>query len=489
MPAPDDIALLREYVESHSEAAFTTLVERHVNLVYSAALRSVDNQTAAQEIAQAVFIVLARKAKSLGDKTVLSGWLYQTARLTAANYLRGEIRRQHREQEAYMQTILNEPESREAWRQIAPLLDDAMGRLGEKDRNAILLRFFENKNLSEVGAVLGASEDAAKMRVNRALEKLRKFFAKQGVDSTAATIAETISTHSIQAAPAALAKAVAATALANGATASASTLTLIKGALKIMAWTKTKTAIVAGVAVILGLSTTVVVVDATLPSPEIQGTWMATEVLGGWGIQADESPKTRLLLKIAKVNGNFQVTGNDIDRGYKDVPVNVFTYKHRRIHAEIFDIPDTFDGAANLAGTKISGRWKEGKGGSGSLVFTRIANPPPFPEALTDAEFAPRTGSDLQGLWQGWIGSGNGMIHFEIKIADLSDGTFRADFYSPDQKAVRQPTSVSYDGTTVKLVTMAGYGMFQGELLNRREMSGVWIQNGRHTPTKVARVK
>jgi uncharacterized protein (TIGR03435 family) len=259
MPELDDIALLKEYAESGSEAAFTALVERHVNLVYSAALRSVGNAHAAQEIAQAVFIILARKAKSLGGKTVLSGWLYQTARLTAANYSRTEIRRQHREQEAYMQSILNEPES-EAWRQIAPLLDDAMGRLGEKDRDAIVLRFFENKNLREVGLALGASEDAAKMRVNRALEKLRKIFTKRGVTHSAAIIAGAVSANSVQAAPAALAKTISAVAVAKGAAASTSTLTLIKGALKIMAWTKAKTAIVSGVVVLLAAGTTTITV-------------------------------------------------------------------------------------------------------------------------------------------------------------------------------------------------------------------------------------
>lgn len=255
-----------------------------------------------------------------------------------------------------------------------------------------------------------------------------------------------------------------------------------------MAWTTTKTAIVASVAAVLGIGTTIFVVDALLPSPEIQGTWIATEPLDGLGVQANESPKTRLVLKIAKVNGHYQVMGDDIDRGYKDVPVNVFTLRNRHIHAEVSDIPDTFDGTVNLAGTKISGRWKEGKGGSGSLEFTRTANPPPFPEALTAAEFAPRAGSDLQGLWQGLIDSGKDAIHFEIKIAGPSDGIFRADFYCPDQKAIRQPTSVTYDGATVKLSPMAGYGMFQGEL-SGHEMSGEWIQGGRHTPAKLARMK
>jgi RNA polymerase sigma factor (sigma-70 family) len=261
MPESDDIALLKEYAESGSEPAFTALVGRHVNLVYSAALRGTGNAHAAEEIAQAVFIILARKAKSLGDKTVLSGWLYQTARLTAANYLRGEIRRQHREQEAYMQSILDQPDG-EAWRQIAPLLDDAMGRLGEKDRNAIVLRFFENKNLSEVGAALGASEDAAKMRLNRALEKLRKFFTKRGVVHSAAIITGVISANSVQAAPIGLAKTISAVAITKGAVASTSTLTLIKGALKIMAWTKAKTAAVTAAAFILAAGTTTVVVKS-----------------------------------------------------------------------------------------------------------------------------------------------------------------------------------------------------------------------------------
>src|ERR1017187_7131626 len=232
MPESDDIRLLKQYADENSESTFAELVARYVNLVYSAALRSAGNEHAAEEITQAVFIILARKAKSLGDKTVLSGWLYQTARLTTANYLRGEIRRQNREQEAYMQSILNEPET-EAWRQIAPLLDDAMGRLGEKDRNAIVLRFFENKNLREVGLALGASEDAAKMRVNRALEKLRKFFTNRGVALTTAIIAGAVSVNSVQAAPVGLAATVAATA-AKGTTISATITTLVKGTMKTM---------------------------------------------------------------------------------------------------------------------------------------------------------------------------------------------------------------------------------------------------------------
>ena len=164
-----------------------------------------------------------------------------------------------------MNSLLNEPES-DVWPQIAPLLDEAVAQLDEADRNAVVLRYYQQKPLEEVGKVLGLNADAAQKRVGRALEKLRKFFAKRGVSSTTAIIAGEISANSVQAAPAALAKSVTAVALAKGAAASTSTLTLIKGALRIMAWTKAKTAIVAGVGVLLAAGTTTVVVKSVMPT-------------------------------------------------------------------------------------------------------------------------------------------------------------------------------------------------------------------------------
>src|SRR6476660_5712055 len=170
MSEPSDHELLGDFAKRGSESAFASVVTRYVNLVYSTALRFTGNPSHAEEITQAVFIVLARKADGLSPRTVLSGWLYQTARLTAANFMKNERRRQRREQEAAMQSTLNESNAA-AWEQSAPFLDDAMGSLSETDRDAVVLRYFENKTAGEMAAALKLTEAAAHKRISRALEK------------------------------------------------------------------------------------------------------------------------------------------------------------------------------------------------------------------------------------------------------------------------------------------------------------------------------
>jgi len=260
----DDMTLVREFATNQSEPAFAALVERHIALIHSAALRQVGDAHLAEEITQAVFIILARKAASLGAKTVLSAWLYRTTRYAAADALRARRRRQAREQVAHMQSILNEPQE-DAWAQLAPLLDDALAELGETDRTALVLRFFEDKTAREIAGALRMEEASAQKRVARALEKLRAIFMKRGVTLTATVIAGAVAANSVQAAPVGLAVTVTAAAV-KGAVVGGSTLALVKGALNLMTWGKVKMAAIIATAVMLTASTTIVILDKSKTS-------------------------------------------------------------------------------------------------------------------------------------------------------------------------------------------------------------------------------
>ncbi|MFT3870606.1 MAG: sigma-70 family RNA polymerase sigma factor [Nibricoccus sp.] len=184
----EDSELLRRYVAEHSEPAFADLVSRHVDLVYSVALRTVGGDAhSAQDVAQGVFIALARNAPSLLRHQALAGWLYLTTHHTAAQAVRAARRRQHREEQA---TTMNEIQNSTdiEWHRLRPVLDETMRDLNELDREAILLRFFEKRPFADIGAALRVKEDAARMRVDRAIEKLRTLLAKRGVNSTAAAL-------------------------------------------------------------------------------------------------------------------------------------------------------------------------------------------------------------------------------------------------------------------------------------------------------------
>lgn len=248
----NDAELLKRYVQEGSEPAFTELVERHLNLVFAAALRQVGgDRHLAQDVAQTVFTDLARQASTLSARENVAGWLYTSARFAASKVVRTEQRRHAREQKAFSMADPNDDAP--AWEQIQPVLDEAIHDLNAGDRNALVLRFFQGKPLDQVGSDLGVTGDAARMRIDRALEKLKKLLGRRGVTTTVAGLAIVMTQQASTAAPAGLSAAIAGAALASTATTSAATFSI----LEIILMSKAKAALV--VAVLAGASIPLVV--------------------------------------------------------------------------------------------------------------------------------------------------------------------------------------------------------------------------------------
>jgi RNA polymerase sigma factor (sigma-70 family) len=207
---PSDADLLQSFCSSQDESAFTQLVARHLDLVYASAFRQTTNHALAQDITQAVFVILARKAPSLRRETVLSGWLFRAVRYAVLDAYKLDKRRQNREREAAeMEETHSTPGAADsAWEQMTPVLDEALAGLGDTNRHAVLLRFFEKKSFAEIAAVLGGNENSARLRVVRAVEKLRIHFRRRGVVLSAAVITESMLRQTAPAAPPVVAAAI-----------------------------------------------------------------------------------------------------------------------------------------------------------------------------------------------------------------------------------------------------------------------------------------
>jgi RNA polymerase sigma factor (sigma-70 family) len=254
MQEKPDAQLLRAYVEG-DESAFREIVSRHTDLVYSAALRQVNSQALAQDIAQSVFVDLVRKSREVSNRIAadasLAGWLYRSTRFAALNHLRDDRRRAEHERQA-MEQLITDTSPTADWGRIRPMLDEAMAALSDDDRDALLLRYFKNHDFRTVGKALGLSDDAAQKRVSRAIERLREFFSKRGVAIGASGLVVLISANAVHAAPLALAGTISTAAVLAGTSLNASTAIT---ATKAIAMTLLQKALVATtVTVLIGTS-------------------------------------------------------------------------------------------------------------------------------------------------------------------------------------------------------------------------------------------
>jgi RNA polymerase sigma factor (sigma-70 family) len=331
-----DQELLGDYVERRSETAFTEVVRRNVDFVYSAALRMVRDAHLAEDVTQSTFVALAKNARQLTDRPVLSGWLHRTTQHLAAKTVRSEVRRRAREQEAIAMNELLSAESEARWEQIAPHLDNALGELSEPDRDAILLRYFQRKSAREMAATLGTSEEAAQKRVSRAVERMRELFAKRGVTVGASGLMLVLSANAVQAAPIGLTATISASA----------TLSTSGFSIAQLLSAKTVAGVIAGV-VVLG-SGTFVLVHSLVPAP-------ATPAVAAPPARGARNSLAGLVSGILKMPDGKPLAGVEVFLSTASVPVPVYSDRSDKVQTTAtgqdgrFAFPDEPENRAVIA--------------------------------------------------------------------------------------------------------------------------------------------
>jgi len=468
-----DHQLLSEFARGGSEEAFAELVHRHINLVYGAALRQVGNPHAAQDVTQAVFTILAQKAASLSPHTILSGWLYRTTRFASMTTIRTEARREKYERQAAEDLGARDDVS-PSWNDLAPVLDEAMDGLRTADRDALLLHFFENKSLREVGVALKTSEDAAQKRISRAIEKLRVLLRRRKVTLSVAALTTFLAATSSQAAPGAMAASIASAATVKAA---AESTLLMKGALSLMLWSKIKTGLLSGATALLlmaAILTPVMLNSKGTASPNFAGYWEGSLV---------GTRTLRLGLNLTnQPDGTYRGTMDSFDQGVRDIPLSSLVITNRTLRVDVKRLKARFEGELKVDGTEISGMFDQG--GSLPLVLKRMARPSALATGPAPSDYAPRAGRDLQGYWRTTIDFAGSLNRVALKIAERTDDAplISIDFLDQGMRNI-PAANVKYAAPNLSFDAPGIGSRFHGSFeSSSKEISGEWLYGAARSP-------
>lgn len=474
--AESDFELLRAYVDHGSESAFGELVSRHLNLVYATALRKLANASLAEEVAQTVFILLAKKAHTLSPKVILAGWLHHTTVFASNAAIRSQQRREHREHQ-FMASGPNE-ENEPLWKEIAPQLETALTSLRDADRCALLLYYFEQKSFRDVGLVLGISEDAAQKRVERALPKLRVLLSKWAPIASVAVLNQLLLANGVQAAPPALSATATAVSLSGATLASASVHSnLVSLTLKSMAWTQLKTGITAAAITLIAVG---ILSLSILP---FGGTTRSTgeKFVGAWEGDLHVGEATMRLVARIQSATNGQWTGfiDSIDQGTGNIAMSSLSFRRQQGVFELASLGAKFEGTLDPLGNTWKGQWLQASNRF-DITFRKTTTPSRIPTS-TAMDIRPKEGSDLQGYWKGSLFIGAIQLRLGFRISEPTPGEFVGTMDSIDQGVHRVPiTSIQYSKPHLEMDLQGLGGHFEGTY--RREdktIEGKWSQVGK----------
>jgi RNA polymerase sigma factor (sigma-70 family) len=528
----DDRRLLKQFLESRSQAAFSHIVERHHKLVYSTCWRELQSAQLAEDATQIVFLVLAEKASSLRNEVILAGWLFRTARFTAMAVRKSEMRRRIREQKIGSEIMTIVQQDEEAWKTIEPWLDESLAHLAEADRVAVLLRFFEEMSFAEIGVLTGQKEDAARHRVGRALDKMHRFLVKKGVVVTQTVFIGLLVANALRPASAIQVPVINPNALSLAAPGhAAAQLTgshvgqLTKGVLKTMlikqaATVAAITVIGTGTLVGAGLAVThrtdgirppaaraaFAVTGAAAPAPaQLAGgnlIRLASDeaapaaptaaapspgIVGLWegAISDPTGVSLRIVLKITTdasggIKGAIHSPDQDVSNHYTPLDRTAFNQGVLTFAVNNSEIRDaSFSGNMASDGLTISGTFNQ-LSRTHPLILKKETQPSANGPMLTDAEAAP-----ILGNWAGRLGPAGapGSLRINVRVYRDATGAVTADLQSPDQMQPWLPTILSFQNNAVGLKVNSVGGAYSGTVSSDdRSVSGNWTQLGQVIP-------